>query len=222
MRRLSLGWIAFTRCHCNVCLTLFPNSQPTGSRLECEYALKSFGIDLPNDSTLEWVEQCKALDETHRKELQTRIIPGPNDVLLGRGRPFQLYSGNLALAAKIDENRARYAAAKKMDKKTITVEIVENMIESGCCFLKKVNEDVGGNKNWEEVDFETARLKVSHSFRTMSKGHPDNEDMVVEPIPSISAEAVDPLGLIDTTTPSQMHLLNDGSPVSSSNKRIKW
>ena len=109
-----------------------------------------------------------------------------------------------------------------MDKKTITIEIVEEMIESGCRFLKKVNKDAGGNKDWEEVDFETARLKVSHSFRTLSKGHPDNDDMMIEPIASISAEAVDPLDLIDTTTSSQMDPIMTQIHFSSSNKRIKW
>jgi len=207
-----------------------------GSRIECEYALKSFGIDIDtfrtNSSTSdqEWVNLSKSLDESHRNELQTRILPRLNDVLLGRGRPFQLYSGNLALTSKIDENRARYTVAKKMDKKTITIEIVEQIHESGGRFLRKVNGNKGGNMDWEEVDFETARLKVSHSFRTMSKGSEENwnnggkggEDILADPISSISADDANPLGLLATSDSSNVHSMITQIHFESSNKRRKW
>lgn len=223
-----VGLIVFALWQDNASLNYFFYLSPTGSRLECEYALKSFGIDIntyeakmPSGSMQAWVEQCKALDESHRRELETRVIPGPNDVLLGRGRPFQLYPGNLALTAKIDANRPRYAAAKKMHKKAITVGIVEDTLKSGCCFLKKVNKSDEGRCDWEEVDFETARLKVSHSFRTQSKGHLDNEEIVVEPIPSISAEDMDPLDLMDISTPPHIDPVMIDMDFSS-NKRLKW
>ncbi len=202
-------------CHDNASLIHFFYRSPTGSRLECEYGLRSFGIDINTDKAMisnkEWLEQCKALDESHRKELGTRIIPGPNDVLLGRGRPFHQHSGNLALTAKVDENRTRYMAARKMEKKKITIEVVEDTFKSGCRFLKKVNKNDGGKCDWEEVDFDAARLKVSHSFRTLSKGHPDNEE-----IPSISAEDMDILDPMECE-PVMMQI-----DFSSSNKRLKW
>lgn len=210
-----------------------------GSRIECEYALKSFGIDIdtfksnPPTSVHEWLQHCKSLDESHRKELKTKILPRANDVLLGRGRPFQLYSGNLALTTKIDENRARYATAKKMHKKTITIEIVEIIHKSGGRFLKKVNNDESCNRDWEEVDFETARLKVSHSFRTMSKGNASNEDVwnnggngseeiLAEPIPSMSVEDANALGLMAASVPSDVDPMISQINFASSNKRRKW
>ena len=212
----------------------------TGSRIECEYALKSFGIDIdtfkkcPSSglslSVQQWVESCKALDELHRKELEMRVLVGPNDVLLGRGRPFQLYSGNLILAAIIDENRARYTMAKKMHKKAITIEIVEIIHKSGGRFLKKVSNAKNSSCDWEDVDFETARLKVSHSFRTMSKGQTDNEDacnkgneeILVESIHPISTEDANSLGLMPASVPSDVDPLMTQIPFSSANKRRKW
>lgn len=209
-----------------------------GSRLECEYALKSFGIDIdtlrtsPSASVQKWLERCKSFDKIHRDELRTRILPRPNDVLLGRGRPFQLYSGNLALTAKIDENRARYATAKKMHKKTITIEIVERIHESGGRFLRK-NSGKNGNMAWEEVDFETARLKVSHSFRTTSKGNAGSEDIwnhggkggeeiLADPISSILAADASPLGFLATSNPSNGDSMITQIHFESSNKRRKW
>ena len=204
--------------------------------MECRYALKSFGVDIDSfDETEEstgnsWLQNCIDLDDVHRKKLESRLLPRPNDVLLGRGRPFQLYSGNLALTAKIDENRTRYMTAKKMHKKIIPSEIVESIQASGGRFLKKVSG--GSNADWEEVDFETARLKVSHSFRTMSRWHSDNDDtwnqggkgndeILVDSIPSISTDDTPPLQLLAYSSPSDTDPLMDMN-FASANKRRKW
>jgi hypothetical protein len=224
--------------HLNIILSHFLIS--AGSKMECGYALKSFGIDIDtfqidgltslSDTVKEVIERCRKLDAAHQKKVDARLLPRPNDVLLGRGRPFQLYSGNLALTSKIDESRTRYTNAKKMHKKIITSEIVESIHASGGRFLKKVNNENGTGADWEEVDFETARLKVSHSFRTMSKWHSENDDawnhggsgteeIVVDSIPSISTGEGSPLGLMAEPTPST--LATDVNNLASSNKRRK-
>ena len=165
-----------------------------GSRLECEYELRSFGIDVGSfesgesvvlsDSVQGVVRRCQLLDEFYREKQDARLLPQPNDVLLGRGRPFQLFPGNLALSATIDQYRGRYVSSKKMEKKIITSEIVENIRQSGGRFLKKVknnnnnNNNIHSNIDWEEVDFETSRLKVSHSFRTITKWQADQDASV--------------------------------------------
>mmetsp|Transcript_4589 Transcript_4589/g.10014 ORF Transcript_4589/g.10014 Transcript_4589/m.10014 type:complete len:213 (+) Transcript_4589:1524-2162(+) len=151
--------------------------------MECRYALRSYGIDIegledePNslsNAAKKLIQRCQAFDTLCKQKQNGRLLPRPNDVLLGRGRPFQLYSGNLALTATIDRYRSEYTSSKKMHKKAITAQVVNNILLSGGCFLKKANNENG--IDWEEVDFETARLKVSHSFRTMSKWHPENDD----------------------------------------------
>jgi len=210
-----------------------------GSRMECAYALKSYGINIDtfetdgpaslSNSVRGVIQQHREMDEAHQKKLDARLLPRPNDVLLGRGRPFQLYSGNLALTAKIDENRTRYMAAKKMHKKSITSEIVESIHESGGRFLKKVSNENQIDVDWEKVDFETSRLKVSHSFRTMSRWQNDDawnnggrgEETLVDSIPSISVQDSNFFDLMTEST-----LLNVDPPATntnfgSSNKRRK-
>ena len=87
--------------------------------------------------------------------------------------------------------------------------------------------------DWEEVDFETARLKVSHSFRTMSKGNASNEEVwnkgrkgneeiLAEPIPSMSAEDANVLGLMAASAPSDVDPMISQINFASSNKRRKW
>jgi len=194
--------------------------------LECTYALRSYGINIDYDlqqgisHVQKWgLQQCKQLDDYFREIHDKRLLPGPKDVLLGRGRPFQLYSGNLALTVTIDQYRERYISSKKMDKKAITAEIVENIVSSGGRFLKRVNDDEASNIDWKVVDFETARLKVSHSFRTMSKeqkiqvengglnpqahkGYVNGDEGSVASIPSISADDTKSLDLVVDFTPS--------------------
>lgn len=211
-----------------------------GSIMECRYALKSFGIHVDSfangsltDSVQEVIKCFRELDEVHRKKMEKKVLPRPNDVLLGRGRPFQLYSGNLALTAMIDQNRTRYTTAKKMDKKAITSEIVESIRKSGGMFLKKAVE--GSDVDWEEVDFETSRLKVSHSFRTMSRCHAGqddlhdawnpggkgNEGLPADPIPSTLTDVTNPLGLLVEVPLSNVDPLAADTGFASSNKRRK-
>eukprot|EP00536_Pseudo-nitzschia_multiseries_P011546 jgi/Psemu1/308325/fgenesh1_kg.400_\ len=190
--------------------------------MECRYALRGFGINIEgfeNDDTKKlsesvstMVQKCQEMDQRFRQKQKAILLPQPNDVLLGRGRPFQLYSGNLALTATIDRYRTEYTSSKKMHKKAITAEIVSNILLSGGRFLKKVNSDRDTGIDWEVVDFETARLKVSHSFRTLSKWHAENDDEgkgnqsdgqrigsdegSVESIPPITADETSSLGFI--------------------------
>jgi hypothetical protein len=158
------------------------------------------------------------MDQVLKTKQDARLLPHPNDVLLGRGRPFQLFPGNLALTDTINIYRTRYVASKKMDKKIITSEIVGNIRNSGGRFLKRANDDNHSDVDWVEVDFETARLKVSHSFRTMTKWHADRGHecdngsqsgvsgeliaMSDESIQSIAADEIMALGIVAESTPS--------------------
>jgi hypothetical protein len=157
----------------------------SGSYLECQYALKSFGIPeniLPMDSngksldTTEFnffLEQQKEVEHTQAENRQndlalnlTRIdFPLAVDVLLGRGRPFQEFPGNMRLAVIVDLHRERYQSAMHGEKLKICAEVVHMIKVSGGRFLKQ-NESKDG---WEEVGEVIAYDKVSHSFRTPSK-----------------------------------------------------
>jgi len=208
-----------------------------GSRLECAYALKSFGIDIDNlesvnslslsGSIQASIKRCQFMDGVLKAKQDVRLLPQPKDALLGRGRPFQNFPGNLALTDIINVNRTRYAASKKMDKKIITTEIVNGIRNSGGRFLRRVNDDNHSEIDWEEVDFETARLKVSHSFRTMTKWHANHDNNTYnqaiaesdEFTHSMVAEEFTSIGIVAESTPSSATAQAGGNIFETSNKR---
>jgi hypothetical protein len=92
------------------------------------------------------------------------IVPGPRDVLLGRGRLIQENMGNIRYRNLIETYRTKYNNSRKKEKTRLTVEIIQNVHDAGGRFLKQVNGD-GKTTAWVEVSTEVAREKVSHSFR---------------------------------------------------------
>jgi len=134
-----------------------------------------------------------------------------------------------------------------MEKKIITSEIVENIRQSGGRFLKKViinnnnnnNNNIHSNIDWEEVDFETSRLKVSHSFRTITKWQAEQDDVIWnqdsqqrrgneegaamsdESIQSIVPEETKYLGMVAESMPSSSDAQANSMNCASSNKRRK-
>ena len=91
-------------------------------------------------------------------------LPLVNDVLLGRGRPFQASSGNKRMHAIISKYKGEYISRPR-DQKRLFVEIVlDEVLQDGTRFLKRV-ETTGGSGYWEEVDRSTASEKVWHALR---------------------------------------------------------
>ncbi|KAL3935899.1 MAG: hypothetical protein SGBAC_008678, partial [Bacillariaceae sp.] len=118
------------------------------------------------------VETCRRLEQQRRHERlkyprrKSIGIPSTQDVLLGKGSPFQNHSGNKALRQLVKYRYKEYEGAKKGTKKAIAQEIVNVIIMvNGGLFLKQ-----DGNK-WAPANDEVAILKVSAAFRTLrSKG----------------------------------------------------
>jgi len=86
--------------------------------------------------------------------------PTKNDVLFGRGKVKE-HPGNVYLHQLLGEKQDRYEAAERWEKTVIAEEIVSIIRERGGRFLKQ-----GKSQQWVEVDAETAREKVSHTFRS--------------------------------------------------------
>jgi hypothetical protein len=141
-----------------------------GSHMECIYQLMTFGIkscDFPVttngekrlDSHHEFIRKMRHADNLPTDEVQRIIIPGPLDVLLGRGKPLQKHDGNLNYHYVVEGFHERYEQASKLEKTQIAKTIVDKILEQGGRFLKQ--EDAG----WVEIDDEAARTKISHTFR---------------------------------------------------------
>jgi hypothetical protein len=183
---------------------LFPSFLPffffIGSQWEVFFSLMGFGIvkeSLPFDvdGTVQlkgFFKYIKRLEEKELAEqvgLEDRILtPLSNDVLLGRGRPYQEFPGNLRLAEIIDEYREAYQSESKLQKTAMSNKVV-TIIKKGSTqassssggggggrFLKKKGDSDPGNKigmvvaeEWVEVVDDVARDKVSHGFRTKTR-----------------------------------------------------
>ena len=93
--------------------------------------------------------------------------PGPNDVLLGKGKSFQNHEGNVVFRAIVDQWRPKYdAAPRKSDKSWITnaiLKVVQN--EKGGRFLDRF-KGLDGGVGWLEVDDKRAKEKVALCFRS--------------------------------------------------------
>lgn len=148
--------------------------------MECQYALMTFGITqslLPfnEQGVMDWRNFRNALEKRRVLEDERKLVCGNAifcplefDVLLGRGRPFQEYTGNKRLAVIIDTRRQEYAASKRGGKTIVCDKIVELIQKSGGRFLKRQDENVHDGV-WVEVDNSVARDKVSHGFRTKTR-----------------------------------------------------
>ena len=151
-----------------------------GSHTECQYVLASFGIPadiLPIDAEgrflRPWIEQYIA----HRKSIEGGLInssqvhdlceriqyPSPADVLLGRGRPFQLW--NRHLAKLIEEHGDAYHNDDRMGKAALATSIVKVIQSNGGRFLQRSSDENG----WVVVSESVAREKVLNGFRTIRK-----------------------------------------------------
>jgi hypothetical protein len=93
------------------------------------------------------------------------LVPGPLDVILGRGRHNRNKPGNRKLQAKLEEYHQQYENADKHQKTTLAESILCTMKEEGSRFLVRQ----GGKQHgvWVQVSHEKARDKIAHDFRNM-------------------------------------------------------
>lgn len=104
------------------------------------------------------------------------LHPLENDVLLGRGRPYQEFSGNKKLASIIQNRKEEYQASGKLQKTELTNVILQEIKSSGGRFLKKsddgrfwvlVNDDVAREKGMYCGCREDDPSTRKHTFATM-------------------------------------------------------
>jgi hypothetical protein len=101
----------------------------------------------------------RSADGVDRSTMLLLVVPGPYDVLFGRGKFTQDNVGNQRYRQIIASFRERYENALKVEKTIIAKDIVRIVEESGGRFLKQTGE------GWIEASSDLARDKISHSFR---------------------------------------------------------
>lgn len=144
-----------------------------GTVLECLQQLQRHGIDpscIPVNEQGEISDQSQHLRSLEQRRKLERLkyplrstigVPSAQDVLLGKGTPFQIHWGNRALRQLVSERSKEYDKAQKGAKKSIAKDIVDMIKGDGGLFLKR-----DGTK-WVPVNDDVALLKVSAAFRTL-------------------------------------------------------
>ncbi|CAJ1965031.1 unnamed protein product [Cylindrotheca closterium] len=144
-----------------------------GTVQECLQHLRRHGIDpacIPvneQGETTDHLEYCLRLEQQRKHErlnypLRHSIgVPFPQDVLLGKGLPFQNHPGNTNFRQVVVDRYKEYEKAQKGLKRAIAKEIVDTIRGNGGLFLKQ------DGKKWVPANDEVSVLKVSAAFRTL-------------------------------------------------------
>ena len=141
-----------------------------GTHLECRYALASFGIPVNEDFP---IDDCGNLSTTsHATFLQERVklellrkaqklatnvidYPTTSDVILGRGRPYHEWVGNLRLASLIDQHRETHQGLDRLSKTAASSQIVDFIKQSNGRFLRRADYEEDG---WYVRSHHSARI----------------------------------------------------------------
>jgi hypothetical protein len=100
--------------------------------------------------------------------VQPIVTPTSNDVLMGRGRRFQNYAGNVKFRIYLQGHEAGYNSADRNGKSSIAMALVSSIKASGTRFLQRSSE-MNGEELWVEIDDKEAHEKVVQCFRTARK-----------------------------------------------------
>mmetsp|Transcript_22404 Transcript_22404/g.48751 ORF Transcript_22404/g.48751 Transcript_22404/m.48751 type:complete len:525 (-) Transcript_22404:1520-3094(-) len=152
--------------------TRFRLQEHRGTRQEINFALQTYGINtddspLRPDNTLDttfhrkWLEAQKQYEENNFS--QAILVPRRFDVLFGKSKQCTQHPGTMRCQLLAEINLEKYDKQGKTERNRIAEKIVHTIHESGGRFLKKDGNSATGA--WEEVDFASARSKVTHFFR---------------------------------------------------------
>jgi len=104
-----------------------------------------------------WNEYMKS------KPSGTMFRPGPTDVVLGRGWPYQSYCGNVAFMEHLETQVPIYDRAQgKMERTKVTSAIAEQ-VQQRVRFLKR------DGLFWKQVPDTASRQKISMSLRNLAR-----------------------------------------------------
>jgi hypothetical protein len=91
-----------------------------------------------------FLNKRRAIEAAYAESMASRIdYPSRNDVLMGRGRPYQEYSGNMILASILDTRLEEYNRGSRFEKTVISYDTAQMIRTSGGRFLQR-NDETGG------------------------------------------------------------------------------
>ena len=201
-----------------------------GSQMECLWELMRFGIPreiipLDEDSNIilddfrAMIERCEErAASTPENDGSSQTIPYPktNDVLLGRGVPYQDFFGNVQLMESVDLYMLEYQTANERGRKgEICKEIVQQVQKRGGRFIRRTRTEDGEGDEWEEVSQKEALEKLGHLFRNRSKKVLIGEEREIKTFANFwdyrSSSAPNPDAVSSRSKRRRTSLVRDGS-----------
>jgi hypothetical protein len=122
------------------------------------------GGELKTTNHLKWIAKRKIKDTQveGRGVFDGIDLPGRNDVLLGRGRPFHEHTGNILMRSAVEAHMNEYTLAPVGHKTVIAQKVFDAVRSNGARFLNRRPDGW-----WVQVSDDEARDKVRHAFRTV-------------------------------------------------------
>ena len=113
-----------------------------------------------------------AAPQQHRNSNNLDVIPTQEDILMGRGVPFQKHNGNMKLQALVEKNRERYRNMSRSCKSGVVKELLRQLKRSGSRFLVRRegcdSKDLDDTDGWVLASRADAYDKVCHALRGKS------------------------------------------------------
>ena len=169
-----------------------------GSDIEVKYTLMTYGIRHPcfegkerMDLYQKYIQRRLQLEQEEKEKLlkeetASGIIryPKKNDVLVGRGHPYQNYFGNELLgdivASQYYQQRIQETNNDRFEKTCVYLDVVKTLDESyGSRFLERTDQ------GWKIANQDAVRRKVCSAFRKRKTTKGTTKSL---PMPVIAAE----------------------------------
>jgi len=152
--------------------TRFRTLEHSGTHEEINFALQTYGINTDDnpvkpggiiDTTFynKWLEAQKQYEEGNSS--QATLVPRRFDVLFGKSKRSVQHPGTMRCQLLVEMHWDAYNRLAKAERGQIAEKIVGIVYDSQGRFLKWDAKE----KSWVEVDFDTAREKVTHYFRAL-------------------------------------------------------
>jgi hypothetical protein len=133
----------------------------------------TYNGELKTANHSKWIAKRRIKDSVLKRQCEFNGIdlPGVNDVLVGRGKPFRDHLGNVLLRHMIEKQIDEYTRATSVTGKAAIAGDIMREIQKEGVFLKR-NTDGW----WVVVSDKEAEDKVRHAFRSLSSSRPPELD----------------------------------------------
>lgn len=105
---------------------------------------------------------------SHRTKASAALRPHRNDVILGRGKPYQSFPGNQRMLQIVAGYKNEFFSRSRETKKKFVDTVLDAVLEDGTRFLRRIEEQ-DGTERWEEVTRAVSAEKVWHALRCKSR-----------------------------------------------------